>query len=72
MLVRLDITLRGGAREFGATRVGARRELAATLRAFADRLEASNVDNASGEIVDDLSEAIIGQFSFSIRYAEAG
>ncbi|NTT86907.1 hypothetical protein [Tabrizicola fusiformis] len=72
MLVRLDITLRGGAWEFGATRADASRELAATLRAFADRLEASNDDNACGEIVDDLSEAIIGHFSFSIRDGEAG
>lgn len=72
MLVRLDINLRGGAMEFGATRADARKELAATLRAFADRLEASNDDNAWGEIVDDLSNAIVGHFRFSIRDGEAG
>lgn len=72
MIVRLDITIKGGAMEFGTTRADVRQELAATLRAFSDRLEASNDDNAWGEIVDDLSNAIIGHFSFSIRDGEAG
>lgn len=64
MYSRFNVTFEG--HEFGDSRSEVRRTLAHELRQVADRVESGNDDQVCAQIVDDLSNQVIGHVTLDI------
>lgn len=64
MYSRFNVTFEG--HEFGDNRRDVRRTLAHELRQVADRVESGNDDQVCAQIVDDLSNQVIGHVTLDI------
>lgn len=64
MYSRFNVTFEG--HEFGDSRREVRRTLAHELRQVADRVESGNDDQVCAQIVDDLSNQVIGHVTLDI------